>query len=73
MRILHTMPGRNWGGMEHRTLEQVRWLTEAQPRVAVQAFARRLAQQAMRFDIRMDKGLLRMSSPKLYQSGGGKK
>lgn len=28
MRILHTIPGRNWGGMEHRTLEQVRWLTE---------------------------------------------
>lgn len=26
MRILHTIPGRNWGGMEHRTLEQVRWL-----------------------------------------------
>jgi glycosyltransferase involved in cell wall biosynthesis len=27
MRILHTIPGRNWGGMEHRTLEQVRWLS----------------------------------------------
>ena len=26
MRILHTIPGRNWGGMEQRTLEQVRWL-----------------------------------------------
>lgn len=26
MRILHTIPGRNWGGMEHRTLEQARWL-----------------------------------------------
>lgn len=26
MHILHTIPGRNWGGMEHRTLEQVRWL-----------------------------------------------
>jgi glycosyltransferase involved in cell wall biosynthesis len=26
LRILHTIPGRNWGGMEHRTLEQVRWL-----------------------------------------------
>ncbi len=26
MRILHTIPGRNWGGMEHRTMEQVRWL-----------------------------------------------
>jgi len=26
MRILHTIPGRNWGGMEHRTIEQVRWL-----------------------------------------------
>ena len=26
MRILHTIPGRNWGGMEHRTVEQVRWL-----------------------------------------------
>ena len=29
--------------------------------------------EIVRFDIRMDKGLLRMSSPKLYQSGGGKK
>lgn len=28
MRILHTIPGRNWGGMEHRTLEQVRWLVQ---------------------------------------------
>jgi glycosyltransferase involved in cell wall biosynthesis len=28
MRVLHTIPGRNWGGMEHRTLEQVRWLVE---------------------------------------------
>ena len=27
MRILHTIPGRNWGGMEHRTIEQVKWLT----------------------------------------------
>jgi glycosyltransferase involved in cell wall biosynthesis len=26
LRILHTIPGRNWGGMEHRTMEQVRWL-----------------------------------------------
>ncbi|EPY01428.1 glycosyltransferase family 4 protein [Magnetospirillum fulvum] len=26
MHILHTIPGRNWGGMEHRTVEQVRWL-----------------------------------------------
>lgn len=26
MRILHTIPGRNWGGMEHRTIEQVKWL-----------------------------------------------
>jgi glycosyltransferase involved in cell wall biosynthesis len=26
MRILHTIPGRNWGGAEHRTIEQVRWL-----------------------------------------------
>jgi glycosyltransferase involved in cell wall biosynthesis len=26
MRILHTIPGRNWGGMEHRVLEQLRWL-----------------------------------------------
>ncbi|CAA6605736.1 putative glycosyl transferase [Rhodospirillaceae bacterium LM-1] len=26
MRILHTVPGRNWGGMEQRTLEQVEWL-----------------------------------------------
>lgn len=26
MNILHTIPGRNWGGMEQRTLEQVRWL-----------------------------------------------
>ena len=26
LHILHTIPGRNWGGMEHRTLEQVRWL-----------------------------------------------
>jgi glycosyltransferase involved in cell wall biosynthesis len=26
LRILHTIPGRNWGGMEHRTIEQVRWL-----------------------------------------------
>lgn len=26
MKILHTIPGRNWGGMEHRTVEQVRWL-----------------------------------------------
>lgn len=26
MNILHTIPGRNWGGMEHRTVEQVRWL-----------------------------------------------
>lgn len=28
MRILHTIPGRNWGGMEHRTIEQVRWLSQ---------------------------------------------
>ena len=28
MRILHTIPGRNWGGMEHRTIEQVRWLVD---------------------------------------------
>lgn len=28
MRILHTLPGRNWGGMEHRTLEQMRWLLD---------------------------------------------
>jgi putative Ca2+/H+ antiporter (TMEM165/GDT1 family)/glycosyltransferase involved in cell wall biosynthesis len=28
MRILHTIPGRNWGGLEARTLEQVRWLAE---------------------------------------------
>lgn len=28
MRILHTIPGRNWGGMEHRTIEQTRWLHE---------------------------------------------
>lgn len=26
MKILHTIPGRNWGGMEHRTIEQVKWL-----------------------------------------------
>jgi len=26
LNILHTIPGRNWGGMEHRTVEQVRWL-----------------------------------------------
>ena len=26
MNILHTIPGRNWGGMEQRALEQVRWL-----------------------------------------------
>ncbi|MBF0354131.1 MAG: glycosyltransferase family 4 protein [Alphaproteobacteria bacterium] len=26
MRILHTIPGRNWGGMEFRTIEQVAWL-----------------------------------------------
>jgi len=26
LHILHTIPGRNWGGMEHRTVEQVRWL-----------------------------------------------
>jgi len=26
VRILHTIPGRNWGGMEHRTVEQVGWL-----------------------------------------------
>ena len=26
MRVLHTIPGRNWGGMEQRALEQVRWL-----------------------------------------------
>ena len=25
-RVLHTLPGRNWGGMEERTLEQIRWL-----------------------------------------------
>lgn len=28
MHILHTIPGRNWGGMEQRTLEQVRWLND---------------------------------------------
>lgn len=28
MRILHTIPGRNWGGMEERTLEQMRWLVD---------------------------------------------
>ena len=28
VRVLHTMPGRNWGGMEQRALEQVRWLNE---------------------------------------------
>ena len=28
MRVLHTIPGRNWGGMEQRALEQVRWLNE---------------------------------------------
>ncbi len=27
LRILHTIPGRNWGGMEQRVLEQVRWLS----------------------------------------------
>ena len=26
MHIPHTLPGRNWGGMERRTLDQVRWL-----------------------------------------------
>jgi glycosyltransferase involved in cell wall biosynthesis len=26
MRILHTIPGRNWGGMEFRVLEQMAWL-----------------------------------------------
>jgi glycosyltransferase involved in cell wall biosynthesis len=26
MRILHTIPGRNWGGMEQRVLDQMRWL-----------------------------------------------
>ena len=26
LRVLHTIPGRNWGGMEQRVLEQVRWL-----------------------------------------------
>lgn len=28
MRILHSIPGRNWGGMEERTLEQMRWLVD---------------------------------------------
>lgn len=28
MRILHTVPGRNWGGMEQRTIEQVAWLAQ---------------------------------------------
>ena len=28
MRVLHTIPGRNWGGMEQRALEQVRWLNQ---------------------------------------------
>lgn len=28
MRVLHTIPGRNWGGMEQRALEQVRWLND---------------------------------------------
>ena len=28
MRILHTLPGLNWGGMEHRALEQTRWQLE---------------------------------------------
>ena len=28
MRVLPTMPGRNWGGMEQRALEQVRWLNQ---------------------------------------------
>ncbi|MGE5505743.1 MAG: glycosyltransferase family 4 protein [Actinomycetota bacterium] len=37
MRILHTIPGRNWGGMEHRTLEQVRWLVEHGHDVALAA------------------------------------
>lgn len=26
MRILHTIPGRNWGGMEFRVIEQTAWL-----------------------------------------------
>jgi glycosyltransferase involved in cell wall biosynthesis len=26
MRVLHTIPGRNWGGMEQRTLDQMGWL-----------------------------------------------
>ena len=28
MRILHTLPGRNWGGLEQRTLDQVQWLDQ---------------------------------------------
>ena len=28
VRVLHTMPGLNWGGMEQRALEQVRWLNQ---------------------------------------------
>jgi len=28
VRVLHTIPGRNWGGMEQRALEQVRWLNQ---------------------------------------------
>ncbi len=28
LNILHTIPGRNWGGMEQRALEQVRWLVD---------------------------------------------
>jgi len=28
LRILHTVPGRNWGGMEQRTIDQVAWLAE---------------------------------------------
>lgn len=28
MRVLHTIPGRNWGGMEQRALEQVKWLND---------------------------------------------
>lgn len=26
MRVLHTIPGRNWGGMEFRVIEQTQWL-----------------------------------------------
>ncbi len=28
VRVLHTIPGRNWGGMEQRALEQVKWLND---------------------------------------------